>query len=138
MAGGLLYGARAWRASMGARYEALLGTVVLLTASLLLAHSLAGGMALSVLAGLALAPMFSCQYTLVNALAPRGAMAQAFTWQTAALVAGVAGGSALGATLVDAGGVWWAFILGCAGAAVACALMVLERKQIEPGNLIVS
>lgn len=132
MLGGLLYGTHAWRASMGTRYEALLASVVLLTASLLLAHSLAGGMALSVLAGLAVAPMFSCQYTLVNALAPRGTMAQAFTWQTAALVAGIAAGSALSGTLVDSTGVFWCFVLGCAGAALACALTVVERQRIDP------
>jgi MFS family permease len=135
MAGGVIYGARRWRGELSMRYAVLLATVALLTAPLALANSLASGMVLSVLAGLALAPMFSCQYSLVCALAPRGVVAEAFAWQTAALVAGIAAGSGLSGALVEVGGAHLPFALGCAAAALACLLAALGDRRV--GQLVV-
>jgi predicted MFS family arabinose efflux permease len=86
----------------------------------------------SLLAGIGLAPIFSCQYMLVGALAPDGAMAEAFTWQTAALVLGIATGSALAGVLVDAGGSGAPFVFGSCGAVLAFLLAAFERRRIEP------
>ncbi|HEY7892572.1 MAG TPA: MFS transporter [Solirubrobacteraceae bacterium] len=132
MAGGVLYGIRKWRVSMGTRHTLLLAAVAVLVAPLLLAHTLLGGMFFSLLAGIGLAPIFSCQYMLVGALAPDGAMAEAFTWQTAALVLGIATGSALAGVLVDAGGSGAPFVFGSCGAVLAFLLAAFERRRIEP------
>jgi MFS family permease len=132
MAGGVLYGARKWRASMGTRHTLLLAAIAVLVAPLLLAHTLLGGMFFSLLAGIGLAPIFSCQYMLVGALAPDGAMAEAFTWQTAALVLGIATGSALAGVLVDTGGSGAPFVFGSCGAVLAFLLAAFERRCIEP------
>jgi MFS family permease len=129
MAGGVLYGARSWQLQVDVRYVRLLAAIAILTAPLALADSLAWGMGLSLLAGLALAPMFSCQYTLVSRLAPKGAAAEAFTWQTAAVVAGIAAGSACSGALVDIGGAYLPFVLGCCAAMVGCLLAALEGRR---------
>jgi MFS family permease len=137
MTGGVLYGARNWRLSIDVRHATLLAAVAVLTAPLLLAHSLALSMILSLLAGVAIAPAFSCQYTLVSSLAPKGAVAEAFTWQTAALVAGIAAGSACGGTLVDLGGAYLPFALGCAAAILGCLLAALKDRRTAPLEVIV-
>jgi MFS family permease len=132
MAGGVLYGTRHWKLTIGARHTRLLAAGVILIAPMLLVDSPAVGMLVSVLAGLALAPIFSCQYALIGALAPAGAAAEAFTWQTAALVGGIAAGSALGGALIQLGGARLAFVLACAGVAFACALAVAGARR--PGE----
>lgn len=129
MAGGALYGGRAWRGELGERHAALLAAMAILTAPLLLTGSLLSGMLLSVLGGLAIAPTFSCQYSLVCALAPAGQIAEAFTWQTAALVGGISAGSALAGALVDIGGCYLAFALGCVAATTACLIALRTRAQ---------
>jgi MFS family permease len=122
MLGALLYGARSWRMPLDVRYRLLLALLMILVAPLMLAHDLPLAVGFSVLAGLAVAPMFSCQYMLLSTLAASGRVAEAFTWQTAALVGGIAAGSASGGALVDVGGVAACIALGCAGAALASVL----------------
>ncbi|HEX4837057.1 MAG TPA: MFS transporter [Solirubrobacteraceae bacterium] len=132
MTGGLLYSARSWRPSIERRYATTLLVVAISVAPLIAVHSLAAGLLLSVIAGLGIAPMLSCQFSLVGALAPAGTRTEAFTWHRAATVGGIAGGSALGGSLVDTVGVSASFALGCAGVALACALVALGRGRIEP------
>jgi MFS family permease len=136
--GGLLYGAHAWRLALGERYATLLALLAVLTAPLLLVHTLLGGVMLSLLAGVSLAPVFSCQYALLGKLAPRGAVAQAFTWQTAALVCGISAGSGLGGALVALGGAYLPFVLGGAGAGAACVVATLERERISPVDPVIA
>jgi MFS family permease len=132
--GGLAYGARRWGPSVSARYGRLLLLVGLSIAPLVVVHSLGPAIGLSVLAGLAIAPLLSCQYSLVGALAPAGGVTEAFTWNAAGLVGGIAAGSALAGWLVDGPGVSAPFALGCAAAASAGALALLGRRRLEPGD----
>ncbi|HLH15322.1 MAG TPA: MFS transporter [Solirubrobacteraceae bacterium] len=132
MAGGLAYAARGWRLAPGARYRALLAAMALAVVPLILVRSLPGAFALSLLAGLALAPMLTAQFALVGALAPAGTTTEAFTWQRAATIGGMAAGSALGGSAIAAHGTHGAFALGCAGVALACALATLWRRRIDP------
>jgi MFS family permease len=132
MLGGLVYAARSWGLSMAPRYTAILLGVEISMAPLVAVHSLPAGLLFSAVAGLGVAPMLSCQFSLVGALAPAGTTTEAFTWHRAATVGGIAGGSALGGALVDAAGVSAAFALGCTGAALAALLAVLGRRRIEP------
>jgi predicted MFS family arabinose efflux permease len=132
MIGGLIYAARSFRLSVGSRYTAILLGVEISVAPLVLVNSLPAGLLFSVIAGLGVAPMLSCQFSLVGSLAPMGTTTEAFTWHRAATVGGIAGGSALGGALVDAAGVSAAFALGCTGAALAAVLAVLGRGRIEP------
>jgi hypothetical protein len=132
MCGGIIYGARSWGRSLSTRHERLLLGLVVLLLPLPLANSLGAAIPLSALAGLALAPVFSCQYSLVGALAPRGSIAEAFTWHVAALVAGIAVGSALSGALVDQVGIRGSFALGCLCALAAHLVAVHDRERIEP------
>jgi MFS family permease len=132
MLGGLVYAARSWRLSISSRYTAILLGVEISMAPLVAVHSLPAGLLFSAVAGLGVAPMLSCQFSLAGALAPMGTTTEAFTWHRAATVGGIAGGSALGGGLVDVAGVSAAFAFGCTGAALATVLAVLGRRRIEP------
>ena len=132
MLGGLAYAARSWRLSIGSRYAVIMLGVELAMAPLLLVHSLPAALLFGAIAGLGVAPMLSCQFSLVGTLAPAGTTTEAFTWHRAATVGGIAAGSALGGALVDAAGVSAAFALGCTGAALAAVVAVVGRGRIEP------
>jgi MFS family permease len=95
-------------------------------------HALAGAYPLALLAGMGVAPLLSCQFSLVGALAPAGAQTEAFTWQRGATIAGMSVGSTLGGSLIDVHGPAGAFALGCAGVALAGVLAGLWRGRIEP------
>jgi len=136
MTGGLIYSARSWALAIGRRYSAILMAMAVAVAPLIAVHALAPVFALSVLAGLCLAPMISCQFSLVGALAPEGTVTEAFTWHRAATVAGMAGGSALGGSLVDTHSATAAFALGCVSVAAAGALAMLGRRRIEPARAL--
>jgi MFS family permease len=124
MAGGLWYGARAWRSPLAWRYRMLLGLAVLCTAPLIAARSIPAGVLCSLLAGLTIAPMFSCQYALVGRAVTAGSETEAFTWVSAALIGGLAGGSALGGAVIGPGGVSAPFLVSC-GATLLAALLAV-------------
>jgi predicted MFS family arabinose efflux permease len=92
------------------------------TAPLIVAHSIAAGAVFSLLSGVTIAPVFSCQYALVGHSVEPGSETEAFTWVASALVAGIAAGSALGGALVSASGDSAPFVLSCAATALAAVL----------------
>jgi MFS family permease len=132
MAGGLAYSAARWRRPIGLRYMVLLLAMAGAVAPLIAAHTLAAAYPLAMLGGLGVAPMLSCQFSLVGALAPAGTATEAFTWHRGATIAGMAAGSTLGGSLIDAHGAASAFALGCASVALACLLATLWRGRIDP------
>jgi predicted MFS family arabinose efflux permease len=85
---------------------------------------------LSLVAGLAIAPMFSCQYALVGRAVTPGSETEAFTWVTAALVAGLAAGSAAGGA-VAAKAVSAPFVLSCAATTLAAVLATAVSGRRE-------
>jgi hypothetical protein len=129
--GGLLYGARSWRVSIEARYGVLLLVLALLLTPLIIARSLAAAIPLSLIAGLALTPMLSCQNTLVGAVAPAGSVTEAFTWTTTATFGGIAVGSAAAGSLIGAAGVGAPFAAACAAASLAAALAALTYLHVR-------
>lgn len=78
---------------------------------------------LALLAGVCLAPTLACAFTLVDALAPRGTVTEAFAWLVTAFGVGSAAGAALAGMAGDAAGVHGAFAV--AGASGVLALLVL-------------
>jgi MFS family permease len=137
MAGGLWYGSRSWHASLGTRYRRLLIAAVLCTAPLIAARTIAEGLVFSVLAGLMIAPVFSCQYALIGHAVTAGVETEAFTWVSAALVTGIAAGSALAGLAVSAAGVSAPFVLGCAAAGLAAlAATRLSSGVIQPAAAV--
>jgi MFS family permease len=124
MTGGLWYGARVWRTSLTRRYRILLLLTVLCAAPLIAARSITAGVLCSLLAGVTTAPVFSCQYALVGRSVSAGSETEAFTWVAAALVGGLAAGSALGGAVIGAGGVSAPFLVACAATALAALLSI--------------
>jgi MFS family permease len=131
MAGGLWYGSRPWHASLATRYRTLLLSAVLCTAPLIAARTIPQGMLCSLLAGLTIAPVFSCQYALIGRVVTPGIETEAFTWVAAALIAGVAAGSAIGGAAIGAAGVSGPFLIASAAAGVAALWAVRMGVQIE-------
>jgi MFS family permease len=135
MAGGLWYGARVWRSPLASRYRVLLTLAVLCTAPLIAARSVPAGVVCSLLAGLTIAPVFSCQYALVGRTVTPGNETYAFTWVSAALVGGLAAGSALGGAVIGAVGVSAPFLVACAATILAAAVALAVRGGPDPVSL---
>ncbi len=131
MTGGLWYGSRAWQASLGTRYRMLLVAAVVCCAPLIVARTIPEGVIFSILAGLTIAPVFSCQYTLIGHAVTPGVETEAFTWAAAALIAGLAAGSALGGAVISVAGVSAPFLLACAASALAALSAVRLRAGVE-------
>lgn len=131
LTGGLWFGSRAWQVSLAARYRMLLVGAVLCTAPLIAARTIPEGMICALLAGLTIAPVFSCQYALIGHAVTPGVETEAFTWAAAALIAGLAAGSALGGAVIAAGGVSAPFILACAASILAALTAVRLRTAVE-------
>jgi MFS family permease len=130
MAGGLWYGSRVWHSSLASRYRLLLVLAVGCTAPLIAARSIPFGIVCSLLAGLTIAPVFSCQYALVGRAVTAGAETEAFTWVSAALVAGIAAGSAVGGAAIGPEGVSAPFVISCLATMLAAMIAVRMR---DPG-----
>jgi len=100
MIGGLVYGAREWRAHLHQRFLVLL---VLLCAGffpLALVHSVPALIVTSAIAGLALAPAVASVFSLIDDVAPEGTGTEALTWIMALYALGTALGAALAGRLV--------------------------------------
>jgi MFS family permease len=131
MTGGLWYGARVWRSSLTRRYRVLLVLAVVCTAPLIAARTLAAGVVCSLIAGLTIAPVFSCQYALVGRAASAGSETEAFTWVSAALIGGLAAGSAIGGAVIGPGGVSAPFLVACLATLLAALLAIGFRAPIR-------
>lgn len=131
MCGGLWYGAHVWRSPLSTRYQLLLVVLLVCTAPLIAARSIPAGAVCSLLAGLAIAPVFSCQYALVGRSVTPGSETEAFTWVSAALIGGLAAGSAIGGALISPAGVGAPFVLACLASLLAAAIAVGFRGRVR-------
>jgi MFS family permease len=122
LVGGLVYGARHWVSSSERQLALLLLGSATVTLPLAFTWDLPSAFVFAALAGVCGAPLFSRLYSLVGDHAPQSATGTAFSWNTAALVAGIAGGSALAGVSVSDLGAHAPFLLS-AGFAVAAAAM---------------
>lgn len=136
MAGGLLYGLRSWQVPVGTRYRRLLLLAVVCTAPLIAARSIPVAALSSFLAGIAIAPVFSCQYALVGESVAGGSETEAFTWVTGALVGGAALGTALGGMAVGQTGLSAPFALACLADAVAAALALAAAQKWKTFSVV--
>jgi MFS family permease len=127
LCGGLWYGGISWRLSLSERYRWLLTAAVVCVVPLVFARTIPEGMVASLLAGVTIAPVFSCQYALVGRSVSAGSETEAFTWIAAALMAGLAGGSALSGVLIGDIGLSAPFVAACAAMAVAALAAVRVR-----------
>jgi MFS family permease len=124
LVGGLWYGSRTWQSSLNHRYRVLLGLAVLCTLPLIAARSIPAGLVCSLLAGVTIAPVFTCQYALVGRSVSAGSETEAFTWVSAALIGGLAAGSAIGGAAIAPAGESAPFVISCAATMLAALLAV--------------
>jgi MFS family permease len=127
LCGGLWYGGVSWRLPLTERYRWLLTAAVACVLPLVFARTLPEGMVASLLAGVTIAPVFSCQYALVSRSVTPGAETEAFTWVAAALMAGLAAGTSLSGVLIGDVGLSAPFVAACAAMAVAALAAVRVR-----------
>ena len=127
MIGGLWYGSRVWRSSLTHRYRVLLGLAVLCTLPLIAARSIPAGLVCSLIAGVTIAPVFSCQYALVGRSVSAGTETEAFTWVSAALIGGLAAGEAIGGAVIAPAGVGAPFAISCV-ATLCAALLAFDFR----------
>lgn len=133
LAGGLVYGARQWPGAAHRRLPPLLGLLALGYLPLMWAPALPVMLVLAFLSGVFLAPVLACSFTLVDRLAPRGTVTEAFAWVVAAVGAGAALGAAVAGVGQDLGGVTGAFAGTGAGGVLALVVCLLGRHALDPG-----
>jgi MFS family permease len=120
--GGLAFAVAGHGGSLVGRYRAILVSVDVLLIPLIFARSLPSAIALSLVAGLPLAPLFTCLYALVGRLAPAGTETEAFAWTSTALTGGAALGLAGGGALSAGLGIDGPFVLAVAVTLLAAGL----------------
>jgi MFS family permease len=128
--GGLAFGSKESSREPERRLIGLLALVVAGIALLAVAAGMVQLGAGMVVAGLGIAPAIACLYLLVDRLAPRGTVTEAFTWVTTAFAAGFAGGNALGGALAHRAGTDAAFLVAAGGVAAATLLARLRRPAL--------
>ncbi len=125
--GGLAYGARAWRSSLGSIYLWLSLLLPLGYLPALFAPSIAAMALLILPAGLLIAPLGAAGNQLIDRVAPAGAATEAYAWPITAILVGFAGGTAVGGVLVEAFD-WRSCFLAAAATAAVGGTVVLRFR----------
>lgn len=132
MVSGLCYGARTWASGVDRRYVWLAGAFAATVAPLALARTaLQLGVLLSFV-GIAYAPRMISAYLLLDDLAPRNSLAEAYTWLVSASGAGVALGSVIAGHLVQHAGVRQALAVTALCAAAGSVIAIARRRTLKP------
>jgi MFS family permease len=132
LVGGLWYGARSWRTPLARRFLILMGLLGVGAAPLAFAPSIGVMGALLLVTGLALAPLATTEYALVDTLAPPGTATEAYSWQIVATVTGAGAGSVLAGILADHAGVEWALAIPTIACAIGFAVALARRRSLRP------
>ncbi|CNG03920.1 Major facilitator superfamily MFS [Mycobacterium tuberculosis] len=132
LAGGILYGARAWAGEPHRRLRWLLAALAAGYVPLVLAPALPVMSVLAFVSGVSLAPVLACSFALVDRLAPAGTVTEAFAWVVAAVGAGGSLGSFVAGIGQDAAGVPGAFAGAGVGGVLALTLALLGGRTLHP------
>lgn len=119
--GGLVYGARRWRATPRRRLVLLLAAQAATLAPLALAPSIAALSLMLLVAGLAGAPLVALFFSVMDDVAPPGTATEATAWIVTAFALGAALGSGVAGVAVERAGVDAALSASFVAAAVALA-----------------
>jgi predicted MFS family arabinose efflux permease len=134
LAGGVVYGSRAWRVPVERRAAGCLGLFGAALMMLAAAPGLAILALLMIPIGLPLSPWLGSLSASVQRAVPTATTTEAFTWTFAVITVGTAGGSALGGTILGAAGPRAGFLAAGAAAlagAAAGALGVRRSARIR-------
>lgn len=131
-ASGVWYGARHHATPAASRYVRLSFLLALGFVPLLFTTSIAEAVPLMALSGLALAPVTTALYSLVDEIAPPGSATEAFTWMITSITSGAAGGQALGGALVNGGHPHRGFAATVIAAGIGAAIAYAARPRFRP------
>jgi MFS family permease len=130
LAGGLAYGAVNWRKPLGSIYLWISALLPLGFLPGLLAPSIPAMALLILPAGLVIAPQGAACNQLVGAVAPAGAVTEAYAWPVTATLVGFAPGTAIGGLLVEGPGWQWCFVAAALTALVGFAVVYRYRGTL--------
>ncbi|MBG7703775.1 MFS transporter [Streptomyces sp. MC1] len=135
LAGGTVYGARAWGGVPERRLRVLVALLAVCYLPLMLVPGAVAMVLLSVLAGVFLAPCIACAFIIVDRHAPSGTVTEAFSWLVTTFTVGASVGTGLAGPVVQAGGTLWGFALpGAAGAVSLLVLLATGRVLAAPAR----
>ncbi|MER5770531.1 MFS transporter [Streptomyces sp. NPDC001985] len=136
LVGGVFYGSRGWSGPPERRLRIIVALLALGYLPLALTPGVVAMTALSVLAGLFLAPALACAFVAVDRHAPRGTVTEAFSWLVTTFGVGAAAGTAAAGPAVESGSTAWGFVVTGAGGIAALAVLLATRRALaepEPG-----
>nr|MBA2523094.1 hypothetical protein [Solirubrobacterales bacterium] len=132
VAGGYLYGRRAQLRAPGHRYRGLCLLAAGGLVPLAFADSIPALLALTAIAGAAFAPVTTCQWALIDVVAPAGTAVETTSWLTTAYLAGGVTGTAAGAFAAQHASPSTAFWLAVGIAVIAAAIATNRRSTLLP------
>ncbi|MGW4817928.1 MFS transporter [Streptomyces sp. NPDC004227] len=135
LVGGAVYGARQWAGAPERRLRLLVGLLAVCYLPLLLMPGAVAMVALTVLAGVFLAPCIACAFIIVDRHAPAGTVTEAFSWLVTTFTVGASVGTGAAGPVVEEGGALWGFAVpGAAGAVSLLVLLVTGRVLTAPAG----
>ncbi|MFD3733896.1 MFS transporter [Streptomyces sp. NPDC058632] len=135
LVGGLYYGARNWRADTSRQLTfLLLGMFLCYLPLVLVPHPIIVGV-LVFCAGLFLAPVLTCGFSIIGEVAPPGTATEAFAWMVTAVLTGNALGTSTAGAAEQHIGIWASFlVLGVAGAVAYATAALFRSGASRPGD----
>ncbi|MCJ1679025.1 MFS transporter [Streptomyces sp. APSN-46.1] len=128
---GLVYGSANWRLSQARLLAVTTGLLTLGVVPLAFVESPLVMCFLVVVAGIAISPALIAGSTLLESLAPKSALSEAFSWLTSFGALGIASGTAVGGQLADLGSSAHAAWAGVGGGAVALVLSLAGQSALR-------
>lgn len=117
------------------RYLISLVCLAVAMAPLFAAQSIVAMAILALAAGAPIAPGFAAAYSMLDEFAAAGTATETFAWITTTIVAGSAGGTALGGWLIHTGGYRAALLLGLLTVVTAAVLTLARRETLVKMSL---
>lgn len=133
-AGAIVYGSRRWAPPLTRQFVIALGCMaagILIVAPV---HNDYLFAAMNVVAGAPMATVIASQSLLVSRLAPRHALAEAFTWGSTCLLGGIGAGIAIGGILAEMVSPQWIIVAAAAATLCAAVLAAIGVREPEPAT----
>ncbi|MFD7610735.1 MFS transporter [Streptomyces sp. NPDC059828] len=129
--GGLLYGGMHWRLPQARLLSITTCVLTLATLPLVFTHDWAVTLSLAFIAGIATSPALITGSALLESLAPKASLSEAFSWLTSASALGVGLGTAIGGRLAFLGSSSQAAWAAVGGGTVALALSLAGQPALR-------
>lgn len=130
--GAAAYGMIHWRAPVDRRLKIAIWWLALGTIPVMLASSLVGMGAAGIFIGLSISPALIASNTVVEHLAPKGSVTEAFAWLSSALASGAAMGSLVTGVVLDELGTRAGQTLSLVGAVGAAVGVMIWARYLKP------